>query len=131
MKFTGGCYCGAIRYQSDSSPVRTAYCHCSICRGTTGAPVLAFAAFPPGEFSYTQGSPVVFQSSSFGQREFCGTCGTQICFRSTDPEYTVDVLSGSLDDPESATPQYHIFAADKLAWVDVGEGLPKYDEDFE
>jgi len=37
---TGGCFCGAIRYEADGAPFRETNCHCSICHRTTGAPFL-------------------------------------------------------------------------------------------
>ena len=33
---TGGCLCGAIRYQVQSVPLRTLACHCTFCQEMTG-----------------------------------------------------------------------------------------------
>jgi hypothetical protein len=129
MIFTGGCYCGAIRYRSELNPVETAYCHCSICRRTTGAPLLAFASFPTDGFTYTKGTPAIFNSSSHGQREFCSTCGTQICFRTTETADMVDVSSGSLDELDSVAPTHHIYVADQVSWLKLADQLPRHDED--
>ena len=43
----GGCYCGAVRYETRGEPIERALCHCSICRATTGAPAVV-GAWPPG-----------------------------------------------------------------------------------
>ena len=40
-KVSGGCMCGAVRYEAIGIPVNVAYCHCIDCRGFTGAPVVA------------------------------------------------------------------------------------------
>ena len=98
MQYLGGCFFGELRFRSTSGPVETGYCHCSVCRKTTGAPMLAFASFPIENFAYTKGEPRVFESSKHGQREFCGNCGTQICFRESEMAKTVDVNSGALDE---------------------------------
>ncbi len=36
---TGGCLCGAVRYESEEPPTDSNYCHCRICQRTSGAPV--------------------------------------------------------------------------------------------
>lgn len=32
----GGCYCGAVRYQTQGRPIRAAYCHCTLCQRLNG-----------------------------------------------------------------------------------------------
>jgi hypothetical protein len=123
---TGGCHCGALRYEAREPPVDTGYCHCSICRRTTGAPVLAWASVPVGGFSYVRGAPAIYRSSEWGQREFCATCGTQICFRQSRDATTVDLNTGSLDEPERCPPQMHIYHADRIAWFETADALPRH-----
>ena len=129
MIYTGGCFCGALRFQSDAKPVETGYCHCSICRKTTGAPLLAFASFPVSKFAYTKGNPTVFRSSSNGQREFCSTCGTQICFRETGSAETVDINSGALDQPDIVAPDHHIYPSSQMPWLKLDDELPRYENE--
>ena len=122
----GGCPCGALRYEADAEPVDSGYCHCSLCRRSTGAPVLAFASFPVSSFSYTVGRPAVYPSSSWGQREFCAHCGTQICYRDSRNAETVDLNLGSLDDPSAYAPKQHIFTADRIPRFDTADALPRH-----
>ena len=45
-KFTGGCVCGAIRYECDAEPIMMFKCHCRDCQHVSGggyAPVLLFS----------------------------------------------------------------------------------------
>jgi len=123
----GGCLCGAIRFAANVDPVDTGYCHCVLCQKSTGAPVLIWASFPEGSFQYVQGQPQVFHSSSWGQREFCGACGTQICYRDSEAAKYVDVNIGSLDDPSSYPPRCHIFTKDQLPCMKFADNLPRYD----
>jgi hypothetical protein len=124
---SGGCFCGELRFESRADPVESGYCHCSICRKTTGAPVVAFASFPVESFSYVKGKPRIYPSSAYGQREFCGTCGTQICFRESRSAETVDVNSGSLDSMEAVAPDHHIHTGNRVTWLHIADGLPEYE----
>ena len=122
----GGCLCGALRYEASEPPVDTGYCHCTICRRSTGAPVLAWASVPVRSFAYVQGTPAIYPSSSWGQREFCARCGTQICYRQTKDARNVDLNTGSLDDPALCPPAMHIYYADRIAWFDTADTLPRH-----
>lgn len=126
MIFSGGCLCGALRYESKEKAIETGYCHCTICRKSTSAPLVAFASFPVESFLYTKGTPSIYQSSSTGTREFCSKCGTQICHREIDNPETVDVNSGTLDDISSVPPKFHIYTKDSVPWLEVNDELPRY-----
>jgi hypothetical protein len=127
MTYQGGCLCGAIRYASTEAPLDTGYCHCRLCQRSTGAPVLAWASFPVEGFSYTRGAPARYQSSQHGHREFCRECGTQIAYRDSEGARLVDVNIGSLDDPERAPPQCHIWRSSRIRWFDTADDLPRFD----
>ena len=126
MIFSGGCLCGEIRYESIQKPMETGYCHCSICRKSTGAPVVSFASFPEGAFTYTKGKPSTYSSSPSGHREFCSKCGTQICYRENNNTETVDINSGTLDDPETVKPEFHIYTNDAVSWLNIEDVLPRH-----
>ncbi len=32
---TGGCLCGAVRYEPSEPPIRTTICHCRMCQKST------------------------------------------------------------------------------------------------
>jgi len=126
MIFSGGCLCGTLRYESRQKALETGYCHCTICRKSTGAPLVAFASFPIESFIYTKGMPTIYQSSPTGTREFCNKCGTQICHREIATPETVDVNSGTLDDLSLVAPEFHIYTKDSVQWLEVNDQLPRY-----
>ncbi len=123
----GGCLCGALRYRLQLPAIDAAYCHCRLCQRSSGAPVLAYVSVPSGVFAYTRGEPTVFRSSSHSQREFCNVCATQLVFRKIEGATVVDVTIPSLDDPERATPEFHIWRSSRLDWFDTTDTLPRYD----
>ncbi len=131
MKYAGGCLCGTLRYTSSAEPVEAGYCHCRMCQKLSGATVLPWASFSTSSFDYTKGQPKIYTSSAHGQREFCAECGSQIAFRATDTDDTVEINVGTLDDPEAITPQYHVWCNSQVSWFDTQDELPRYPESGE
>ncbi len=122
----GGCYCGAIRYSVPKRIAKPTNCHCSICRGTTGAPCVAWFGVPSADLVWLAGTPTLFRSSSHATRAFCATCGTQLTFVDDATPAETDITIGSLDDPNGVAPQDHTFTSEKLAWLKLADGLPEY-----
>lgn len=123
---TGGCFCGAIRYEAGSPRSDQTICHCTMCRGTTGAPFVAWFTVPEQELRVTQGTPATFRSSPPAERSFCGRCGTQLFFRHEGAPGLADVTTASLDDPEAVPPRDHTFVRSRLSWVRLADGLPEH-----
>jgi hypothetical protein len=78
------------------------------------------------ELAWTAGSPALHRSSPPVERAFCGRCGTQLAYRNDGYPGEVDVTTCSLDDPEGAAPEDHTFAARRLHWLRLADGLPAY-----
>lgn len=124
----GGCFCGAVRYEAGGRPWHETVCHCSICRRTTGAPVVAWFTVKTGDFRIVTGKPARFRSSVGATRTFCGACGTALTFQSEDHRDEIDVTTCSLDDPERAPPKSHTWRASGLSWAGSADRLPAYPE---
>jgi hypothetical protein len=122
----GGCLCGAVRYQLQSPPFEAGYCHCRLCRRSTGAPVVAFATVPMEHFVLTGAEPRRRRSTDFGERWFCAECGTQIAMHVDHQPDTIDFTIASLDSPDAVRPQFHIFFGDNISWFDSFDDLPRY-----
>lgn len=127
MALSGGCQCGAVRYQVDGTPQHVALCHCSDCRKSAGAPMVAWAAFAEDEFTLLQGDLTTYNSSGTAMRSFCPTCGTGIAYRNA--EYLpgiVDIQSATLDDPEALPAGAHIQVAERIGWMAEAHSLPEF-----
>ncbi len=127
QEFVGGCHCGALRYRSSVKPVESGYCHCRDCQLLSGAPAVAWASFPVESFEYTTGTPKIYKSSEYGQREFCDNCGTEICFRDSREMKTVDISAATLDEPERITVEMHTFERSRIRWFEIADDLPRYE----
>jgi hypothetical protein len=125
---TGGCACGAVRYALISPPFDAGWCHCRTCQLNSGAPAMAFASVPAGDYVVTAGAERVksFRSSHFGRRSFCGNCGTPLLVEVDHQPETVDFSIATLDDPDAVPPGFHIFYASRIAWFDPGDDLPRH-----
>ncbi len=59
MGLTGGCMCGAVRYELKSDPFDCGWCHCRTCQLNSGAPAMVFASVPDGDLVWTEGADKV------------------------------------------------------------------------
>jgi hypothetical protein len=126
---TGGCACGAVRYELKSQPFDAGWCHCRTCQLNSGAPAMVFASVPAGHLVWTKGADKVtrFKSSTFGSRSFCGECGTPFLMQVDHQPETVDFSVATLDSPERVAPGFHIFWSSRIAWFEPADDLPRHD----
>jgi hypothetical protein len=118
MNLEGGCQCGAVRYRVQGEPKHVALCHCGDCRRSSGAPVMAWAAYAAADFALTAGTPAVYSSNGTAIRHFCPTCGSGLYYVNEDVlPGLVDVQFASLDDPGALTPQAQIQVAERIGWM--------------
>lgn len=126
---TGGCHCGAIRYEVEGAPVHHALCHCTDCRRHAGAPMIGWALFGNDRLRVVQGEAKIYASSEHGRRHFCAECGTGL-FYTNDlifPDAT-DIQSATLDDPDALMPPgAHIQTAERIAWMKDADALPQFE----
>ena len=125
-RITGGCLCGAVRYEATRAPNDVSYCHCRMCQQHFGNPVGTYAAFADGDLRFTKGSPKVFRSSEFGQRGFCAKCGTPLTFQYLRKPDRISVTIGSLDHPEDFPPTVHWGIESRISWLHIDDDLPRH-----
>lgn len=123
---TGGCLCGAVRYQATGAPRAQALCHCLSCRLAAGAPSVAWVVFASDGFGFTTGAPATFASSPGVTRGFCGVCGTALTYQHAARPGAIDVTTATLDDPDAFAPTKEIWVADKLAWESLNPSIEHY-----
>ncbi len=128
-RWTGGCMCGAVRYELASEPFDCGWCHCRTCQLTSGSPAMVFASVPVADLRWTQGGDEVRQvrSSSFGHRSFCSECGTPFLMQVDHQPETLDFSVATLDRPGAVAPAFHIFWGSKVPWFNPRDELPRHD----
>ena len=75
---TGGCNCGAVRFEVTSRLLLASYCHCKRCQRRSGAAASANAHPAPDTFRIVAGEDKlrVWKPESGGEKWFCGDCGS-------------------------------------------------------
>ncbi len=125
---SGGCLCGAMRYQISGEPRFSPLCHCRMCQRWTGSAMLATVAFERDAVVFTKGEPRVYWSSDVSERGFCPECGSSLFTRYASGgafDGIIFVALGTLDDPEFVQPDVHYGAEAELSWMQREDGLAR------
>jgi len=121
MSVTGGCICGAVTYQVTAELRPVIACHCTQCRKTSGHHVAATSA--PRDAVKITGTVTWYASSDTARRGFCGICGSNLFW--DGPGANLSIFAGTLDGDPGVRLIGHIFCADKGAYYDLTDDLPK------
>ncbi len=123
----GGCHCGQLRYRFKAPLQNIAHCHCSICRRTSGGIVTSWLTVPRAAFEWLHGVPAEYASSATCTRYFCPHCGAQLALLTELSPDTVDITVATLDHPEDAPAERHIWVKNRLPWLRLDPQLPEED----
>lgn len=118
---SGGCLCGAVRYEARPDHREGYYCHCRMCQLAFGNTRAAYINLRKDQVRW-QSPPAYYASSKIARRGFCGTCGTPLSFEYLDSE-RMDLAVGSLDDPAAITPTTHFAVESRIANWHAPDGL--------
>ncbi|MFQ4144746.1 GFA family protein [Chlorogloeopsis sp. ULAP02] len=127
IKFTGGCLCGAVRYECSAEPIAMGNCHCRDCQRATGTAYASGLLVPQsavtitGEVKYYE---VIGDSGNIVGRGFCPNCGSRLFSKPPIPEF-MGIMAGSLDDPSWFRPTMDIYTASAQPWDYMNPDLPK------
>jgi hypothetical protein len=127
---SGGCLCGAVRYDSAGEPLYSLLCHCRDCQHQSGSAYVAAMRVPAAGFRVTLGEPRLYVSASDAGNEvtraFCPQCGCPLFIRVSARPDIVGLRVGSLDEPGEFRPEADIFVKSAQPWDHMNPGLPKH-----
>lgn len=116
---SGGCLCGACRYDVRGDADFAVQCYCSDCRKVSGGghlPQLAFSSDNINASGPVKCYRAVSDAGNDLDFKFCGDCGSPLFKVTSKLPETVFVMVGSLDDPAVYKPQYKAFEEARLPW---------------
>ncbi|MFK7877791.1 MAG: GFA family protein [Paracoccaceae bacterium] len=127
----GGCYCGALRFETTAKPVQKGQCHCRECQYFASGAMNFYLVIPEAGFTYTTGTPACFTRSDLENpvtREFCGTCGTPVLTRRIGLPMVI-LKAGVLDNPSDyGDSSMAIFMKDAQPFHVVRDGKPCFQD---
>jgi len=127
-EFTGGCLCGAVRYNSTEQPVMAADCYCEDCRKASGTSHGSHVGISESAVTVTgtlQSFDKPADSGNVVSRSFCPTCGSAILSTNSGVPGMVFVRASSLDDPEIFKPMMSVYGSRAPSW-----GSPRHEPVF-
>lgn len=127
---TGGCLCGAVRYEAEGAPAFTGLCHCRDCQKASGSGHVPAMGMPRAAVKIsgeTKGFSVVGDSQRSLTRNFCPTCGSVVFAESEGMPGMILLTAGTLDEPSQFKPQVAIFTRSRPDWANVGGGIPEFE----
>src|SRR6266496_158793 len=77
LRLTGGCLCGAVRFEVTEPPVLAGYCHCTRCQRRTGSAASLSARLAPGSLRILSGEELLdaYRPENGAAKVFCSACG--------------------------------------------------------
>ena len=130
--FSGGCACGAIRYEISAEPVFTNHCQCRDCQQTSGAGHGSYLTFPSRKAVKLTGKAThwdkVADSGNVKTRGFCPSCGTPVYLTFAAMPELFTIHAASLDDPTRFKPQVVTYRVRGYDWDHVNPTLPAFDK---
>ncbi len=128
MHISGGCHCGAIKYEAEVDPATVAICHCTDCQVMSGS---AFRANVPAKkegFKLTGTPKVYVKTAASGNKRaqaFCPECGTHVYATTPDNQQVFGIRVGTSDQRAELKPMKQIWCQSAQPWAMNVDPLPK------
>jgi hypothetical protein len=129
--YTGGCACGAIRYEIFGEPLAMNDCQCRDCQRRSGTGHGSYLTFPSREQVTLTGEATHWEiagdSGHLKTHGFCPTCGSPVYLTFSAMPQLFTVHAASLDDQRRYQPQMVTYTVRGLAWDRVDPALPGFE----
>lgn len=118
--YTGGCACGAIRYEISAEPVFSNHCQCRDCQqvsGTGHGSYLTFASRQDVKLSgKAAGWDRLGDSGNVKTHSFCPVCGAPVYLGFAAMPDLFTIHAASLDEPGRFVPKVVTYASRGHDW---------------
>ena len=131
LPLTGGCLCGAVRFEVTEPLVSSGYCHCTRCQRRTGTAASPGARIAPGSLRVLSGEEHIraYEPEEGFAKVFCSACGSSLWSRSQEDPDIFSIRLGAFDGDPGVRPAYHQYVAYAAVWENLrDDGLPRHPE---
>ena len=133
IRATGGCLCGAVRFEVHGALMPVVNCHCSKCRRFHGH-VAAYTATARENLILTKAENLQWYRSTQDEppdvhRGFCRHCGSSLFW---DPrgKPNISIAAGAIDSPTGLTTERHVWVSQKADYYTLSDDLPRHLQRF-
>lgn len=130
--YTGGCACGAVRYEISDDPIFMNDCQCLDCQHTSGTGHGSYLTFPSKAHVKLSGQAthwsMIDDNGNTKTRGFCPACGSPVYLTFAIRPELFTIHAASLDDPSRYNPQAVTYGVRGHAWDYVDPALAKFDK---
>jgi hypothetical protein len=131
LPLSGGCLCGAVRFEVTEPLVSSGYCHCTRCQRRTGTAASASARIAPGSLRVLSGEEHVnaYSPTEGFHKVFCAACGGALWSQSQEDPEVIAIRLGAFDGDPGIRPTYRQFVAYAAPWEPIpDDGLERFPE---
>jgi hypothetical protein len=125
-RFSGGCLCGALRYEAEGAPDYMGHCYCEDCRKASGSGFIPFIGFAASAVRFSGESLKFISKAANGGnavRNSCRVCGSLVFGGEVGKDASFTIYAGTLDDPSLFHPAIAIFTSGRPDWAVIPPGL--------
>jgi hypothetical protein len=130
--YSGGCACGAIRYEIRSEPIFQNHCQCLQCQKRSGTGHSSYLTFTGRADATIVGEAATWRVAGDSGNEkvhaFCPTCGSPVYLTFDAMPDNVAVHATSLDDPGRFKPQVVTYNFRAHAWDTIDQSLQIFEK---
>ncbi len=127
---TGGCLCGAMRYEANPRQDTAYYCHCRDCQIGSASAFTVAVYSEESDFRLVSGELSTYSKIADSGRKldriFCTECGTPKTWTGEGFPGVVLISLSSLDDPEAYQPVHEGWTDRAVSWCRIREDIQSF-----
>ncbi len=134
-RLTGGCLCGAVRYEVNGRAQIEFSCHCRDCQHVSGGAPAHVLIMQSQDVTVTKGQAREYWTASAKGRRvarlFCCQCGAPLFAKNEKHPQYMAIKVGSLDDPSGFRSQANIWTKSAQPWHHLDAAVPHFKQNPE
>ncbi|MFL9585290.1 GFA family protein [Stenotrophomonas sp. AB1(2024)] len=129
--YTGGCACGAIRYEVHGEPIAETHCQCLDCQKRSGTGHGSYLTFANRSACTITGKAADWRLAGDSGNEkthsFCPICGCPVYLTFAAMPDIFVIHASSLDDPARFRPQMLLYSSRGHTWDEIDPSIRSFE----